>query len=151
MTLSNSKVVVFDFDGVIVAGSEYTKETAWGSVLAPYGVEAGDLLQEASTLFGFGKKGDRFDMLRYIFQHLGVDDVETEVQKVGGMFDAFLQDAITKEGPAPGVVDTLTELQKHYPLYVNSPQRVCGQVLLRLDSHHFLKESTVVQKVKPKI
>ena len=71
MNKSKIKVLVFDFDGVIVSHSEFFKESAWDEMFTPYGVRYKPFLAEARSIFGFGKKGDRFDIFRYVYEKLG--------------------------------------------------------------------------------
>lgn len=116
------KAVVFDFDGVLVTHSEFLKEGAWADIVSRHeGI--GPNFIKANDHFGFGKPGDRFDILRMMFEEYGLTGgvLEETIAKEAEFFNNFVQEGIVKEGLAEGVVYTLESLTKmSLPLYVNS-------------------------------
>lgn len=118
--MGSVSVIVFDFDGVIVSRSEFSKEDAWKEVFLPYKGSYEQYFADASAQFAWGKKGDRFDIMRYVYEHLGVEDVDSVVREGGIMFDRILQQQILNEGVVPDAHAVLERLRVRYPLYVNS-------------------------------
>jgi phosphoglycolate phosphatase-like HAD superfamily hydrolase len=114
------KAIVFDFDGVLVSHSEFFKEEGWKKVFAPYASTYEPYFIEASSRFSFGKKGDRFDILRYVYERLRVDAIEDHIATGAALFDSYVQERILNVGLAPGARDTLEILSTRFPLYVNS-------------------------------
>lgn len=116
------KVLVFDFDGVIVRASEQFKQDAWDT-LFPHGSEARAAFEEAEARYGRGRGGDRYDILRHVFASLGVndEDMPATVALAAGRFDTIVQDRITAAGMDARDRAALEELAKlGYRLYLNS-------------------------------
>lgn len=115
-------VVVFDFDGVLVAESEYFKDEAWGRVFFPHVGKYEQYLAEAKARFGVGMGGDRYDILEYVYRKLGVSSMSlpTLIETGGKAFDDYVQARIGAVGIVPGTREALAEFAKRGPLYVNS-------------------------------
>lgn len=117
------KATVFDFDGVIVLDSESFKEEAWALVFAPYPEEVWRArFRESKELFGYGKRGDRYDVIRHVLA--GVDPDGTQdaglIEAIATAFDEHLQQRIREAGPASGCVPLLEDLSARMPLFINS-------------------------------
>lgn len=135
------KVLVFDFDGVIISHSEFFKEDAWKEVFKKYKGKYESYFEEASGLYGFGKKGDRFDILRHIFEKLAVEDIEKEVQNGAKTFDAYIQEKILAAGVVRGVPEALESFGRMYPLYLNTGTAQSGidKTIINLDLRKYFK------------
>ncbi|MDB5224642.1 MAG: hypothetical protein JWO43_264 [Candidatus Adlerbacteria bacterium] len=118
----NVQVIVFDFDGVIVSHSEFFKEVAWLQVFAPYTGRYEAAFAEARLMYGWGKKGDRFDILRHVYEKIGepAELIPALVESGARMFDVLVQKSILEAGAVPGAADVLAQLNSQYPLYINS-------------------------------
>lgn len=122
MKIDRPEVLVFDFDGVVVGHSEFFKEEAWHQVFAPYRGLYELPLTKTRELFGFGKKGDRFDVLRYVYEQVGVaeEDIPALVERGARQFNDLVQAGILRAGVVPGGKEVLGRLAQRLPLYVNS-------------------------------
>ena len=118
----NPHALVFDFDGVLVAHSETFKLEAWRVVFKPYEGRYEPFFDEAQTTFGFGKKGDRYDILLHVYTKLGepAERVEKLVQAGAKLFNELVQEGIRNAGLVEGGYEVLAELSKRFPMYVNS-------------------------------
>lgn len=118
--MSEITTIVFDFDGVIVSNSEFAKHAAWHEILAPHKDSYESLLKEAEEKFAFGRKGDRFDMLRHILTGLNVDKIEERISVLAAEYDLYVQRHISAEGVSDDVRAAIAELSERYSLYINS-------------------------------
>lgn len=111
------KVIVFDFDGVLV-DSNPLKNQAWFSIFENYPKVTRQIVSDALAR----NKGTRFDILRTIFERAGFpkEEVQKHIEAEALRFDALVQDLIAKRGLIRGVVDTLTDLSKRFHIYINS-------------------------------
>lgn len=132
--------IVFDFDGVIVQDSEFFKQEAWRIVFSPYGEKAMEWFREAEEKYGGGRGGDRFDILRHIYQRLGepAHTIPSLVKEGAATFNLYLQKRILEVGVKRSNRGALEELSKSYALYINSatPEKELEQTVvhLKLDS-----------------
>lgn len=113
-------VVVFDFDNVIVRGSESFKQHAWDE-LFDLGTVEHRRLSEARTLFADGK-GNRYDMLCHVYETNDREDdrVETAAER----FDDIVRSKIRITGIHPDDRRALIEISKHVHLHIvsNTPE-----------------------------
>lgn len=127
------EAIVFDFDNVIVRGSEACKRTAWGSVFDTDSVEY-KKLQEAQTLFAHGK-GDRFDILGYVLDvPTGVDArFHAPVIAKARQYDEVVQKCIASLGIVTSDLEAILLLYQRFPLYIVSatPEEALRTTLLR--------------------
>lgn len=111
------KVVVFDFDGVIV-DSNRGKENAF------YRLFEGDphISRELVADVLGHNVGTRFDVLRDIFVRSGAPagEIARLVDESAARFDAMAQEWISARGLAPGASETLSDLSAKFCLYINS-------------------------------
>lgn len=115
------RVIVFDFDGVLVPGSEAVKRAAWVHVFASRGERAVTHAQEYVTAYMNGK-GDRFDIIRSVLTRLGemVENMDEAVGKLSSVFDDFVQKGIADLAVSGATVKVLQDLSSTHTLYVNS-------------------------------
>lgn len=116
------KVIVLDFDGVVIPESEMFKKESWEH-LFPHDSESGRALQEAEARFGRGRGGDRFDILRYVYKTIGTEDadIESRVAEGAGVFDDFVQRRIIETGITVQNRQVIEGLKnKGYRMYLNS-------------------------------
>lgn len=135
-------VIVFDFDGVIVRSSEFLKREAWQVVLASYG-RAMRHFGEAEAKYGGGRGGDRYDVLRYVFEKLSepTNKIPSLVETAAAAYNAHLQKRIAEVGVEPSDRKALQELSVRYPLYINSatPDKELNQTIMLLRLHTIFK------------
>lgn len=118
-----TQAIGFDFDGVFVMDSENFKTEAWGKALAPYTGSYEPLLAEAHTSMGFGKRGGRVEIMRYVFEKLGEPEekIPALVEEAAHVFDDYVQGMIVKAGLVPGALPMLQGLKdRGTALYLNS-------------------------------
>ncbi len=110
------KVIVFDFDGVIV-DSNRLKEEAFSKIFKGTDISPAlvDEIQRENT-------GTRFDMLRDIFVKSGRSENEIArlVDEYAARFDETAQGGIVEQGMFSGAREILERLSGRYPLYLNS-------------------------------
>ncbi|MBI2053174.1 MAG: HAD family hydrolase, partial [Candidatus Sungbacteria bacterium] len=111
------KVVVFDFDGVIV-DSNRIKEDAFYRLFEGHPHISRELVADVLMR----NVGTRFDILRDIFVRSGAqpDEITRLVDESAARFDAMVQERIATRGLAPGARETLEDLSKNICLYINS-------------------------------
>lgn len=114
--------LVFDFDGVIVPGSEQIKQQAWDEVFRSYGDSYKEPLSLAEAKYGRGRGGDRFDILRSTYSALGEygSMLEEHVTSGANTFDAVVQEKILSYGVDDDTRRVLQSLSRRWPLYINS-------------------------------
>ena len=118
--MSGGKVIVFDFDGVIIP-SEELKVEAYTRIFTDFGEEAPEeAIREARQEFA-DARGNRFDAVRGIFRRTGrAGDIEKAVQTYGGRYGDIVRKGITELRVDDATRKTLERLSKIYPLYINS-------------------------------
>lgn len=128
--------IVFDFDGVIVQDSEFFKQEAWRVVFASYGEKVMEWFREAEAKYGGGRSGDRFDILRHMYQRLGepAHQVPSLVEEGAATFNLYVQKRILEVGVECSNRGALEELSKSYALYINSatPEKELEQTVMHL-------------------
>ncbi len=115
-------VIVLDFDGVIVRGSEAAKRACWSGVLD------GDALVRCLRAYD-ERRGTRYDIIRQV---LGPGD---DAALMGRRYSRLLQDAIVAEGVHPDDRAALIQLKEQHWLCVNSatPQSDLDAIIDALD------------------
>lgn len=114
------RVIVYDFDGVVVRRSEKIKEEAWMRVFRTQ--DELKAFSVAEERFGRGRGGDRYDILRATYEALlyPEDEVAARVAEGGRAFDVFVRAAIVKEGVQVKDHLLIQELAGMYSQYLNS-------------------------------
>lgn len=112
------KVVVFDFDGVIV-DSNHEKENAFYRLFDGHPHISRELVADVLVR----NVGTRLDILRDIFVRSGAPagEIARLVDESAARFDAMVQERISARGLAPGAQEALEDLnKKNLCLYINS-------------------------------
>ncbi len=131
------RVIVFDFDGVIVDSNRLKQESLL-SIFEGSGVKE-DIVREVESR----TQGTRFDILRDIFVRSGknAEEVAALTDEYAKRFDDAVQRGIAEYGMIPGTREALAELGRSYALYVNSmtPQAALEKTISHLGIHSFFK------------
>lgn len=122
------KVIVFDFDNCIVLdeqtrkGSEEVKDRAWFDVFSEYDAKELDTVVEQTKKDIAGGKGDRNDIAARVLKHFGFPEQEIpqEVARRCRRFDEIIQEGIKKISISSATRDSIAELSKNFPLYINT-------------------------------
>ncbi len=113
------QVIVFDFDGVIVP-SEEIKVQGYTSIFSEFGEYAPvEAIEDARREFA-GTTGNRFDIIRSIFQRIGSKDVEAHTEEYAARYGKIVKERIEMLEVNPDIRQILEQLHLHYPLYINS-------------------------------
>ena len=135
------KVIVFDFDGVIVP-SEQTKIDGYSLIFSEFGEAVPEnSIIEARREFA-DAKGNRFDIIRSIFRRLGVTTgLEEKVAEYGQRYGKLVQERIEALSVDAATRATLERLASMYPLYINSnnPDESLRETLQSLDVVKYFK------------
>src|SRR3989338_7075205 len=110
------KVIVFDFDGVLVDSNRLKRE-AWFKLFAPEEV-SDELIMDVLEKV----KATRYDILREIFMRLGKPEGEIEslVSQYAGRYNDIVQAGIFSMGLNPWAEEILSNLKPKFNLYLNS-------------------------------
>lgn len=119
---TQAKVYVVDFDNVVIRGSEEAKARAWKDIFGGLGPRALGLFEEAENTYGRGRGGDRFTIIRHVFQGLGQtgEELERSVNATSQEFDDAVQAYIARTGIEPSDREALEAMKRRGPLYLNS-------------------------------
>lgn len=109
-----TKVIVFDFDGVIV-DSNGLKRDAWFSIFPQESGITRDEIRESVERV----RETRYDIIRDIFRKRGKPEGE-ELEALVKEYAMRFGDYINQMKPMPGVLEMLPVLQGRFPLYINS-------------------------------
>jgi len=135
------KVIVFDFDGVIV-DSNALKYNAFFKLFPESDTKAQNTVKE--VMFSIGDR-TRFKILEQIMKKLEKrkDEIENLVAHYAGKYNEIVQKEIFEKGLTPGALETLKNLSRDYNLYINSatPEFALKETLGRLDINRFLRAS----------
>jgi phosphoglycolate phosphatase-like HAD superfamily hydrolase len=139
-TQTQIKVVVFDFDGVLI-NSNVVKEAAWGEILPwPLAQKIKPIIKRTTQAEG---AGSRFDILIQLFRGWGRPKriLDVLVNHYANRYNEYVQVRLAKMGLVPGVERMLLELGKKYALYVNSstPDDALQTTFKTLGISHFFK------------
>lgn len=141
INLANIRAFIFDFDGVIVRGSEDIKRRAW-SVCDDLDPIALDSLDRYRRKYAQGK-GSRFDILRGLVHDLGYRGVEAEAlaAEYARRYNDLVQNEIRLHGVAPADFDIIRSLAATYDLYINSatPEAALIESISALGLQSFFK------------
>lgn len=112
------KVIVFDFDGVIVDSTKL-KHEAWFSFFPKEDVHAN---LAAAKVLGTLWHESRYNIFRAILKEMQTpeDKIETFVASHALEYGKRVDSAIIEKGFMPGAFDVITKLYEQYPLYINS-------------------------------
>jgi HAD superfamily hydrolase (TIGR01549 family) len=138
----NIKALVFDFDGVIARESEFLKQKAWEEVFRGYGVRAHALLKEALRHVR-DIRGDRFDLLRYMYTHLDdTQPIEILVARGAELFEREFRKHMQEISIPHETYSGLSAVSRRFPLYINSatPTEVLLHTLAELRLTSFFKK-----------
>lgn len=115
------KVIVFDFDGVIVRLSDLIKAGAWGFV-----ANHPDIGSRVAIAMGeeYSRtiQGNRIDTLEFTFKHLGwaEEKISALIEKHAKRYNDIVQEGIRALGVNPEDRKAICDLRKRYNLYINS-------------------------------
>lgn len=133
------KAIVFDFDGVIVRNSEFTKESAWSDIF-PRKYESEIL--KARQKFA-GGKGSRFEIIRELAPIFNIPEekVDRWIQDKAEDYARITSMATMQEGILIEDFIALKKLSVKYPLYLNSatPETVLPDIVKKLNIAAFFK------------
>lgn len=135
------KVIVFDFDGVIVP-SEEIKVKGYEWMFSEHGEEVPlDAIREARSEFAEAR-GNRFDIIRSIFQRLGHGDLEERTHMYAQRFGAIVQSRINALRVDTLVMQMLEKYSRTHRLYINSnnPDESLRETVRALGIEHFFTE-----------
>jgi phosphoglycolate phosphatase-like HAD superfamily hydrolase len=113
------KVVVFDFDGVLIP-SEEIKQNGYRWMFSEFGE---DVPEEAIRLAReefSNARGNRYDIIRSICARIGKTDIESDVTKYAERFGDVVRNKLAAFTVEPNVRAMLERAGKGGPLYINS-------------------------------
>lgn len=137
--MPNIKVIVFDFDGVIV-DSNALKYNAFFKLFPESDANAQNAVKEATDS---ARNKNRFRILREIFRKFGksANEIENLVSRYAEEYNKKVQQGIIKKGFMPGALQSLKNLSAKYALYINSltPEFALKEAVENLGIGRFLK------------
>lgn len=136
------KAIIFDFDGVIVADSEYIKEDCWDAVVKELGEGARQPLLSARHKFANGK-GSRYDIIKdaLIVLNYQSEQIDGLVNHCAAVYNGAVQAGILKKGVWPADYESLRRMSLRYPLYINSatPEIAIKETVINLKLKEIFK------------
>lgn len=134
--------IVFDFDGVIVLGSERTKQRCWFELFSPHGEEAIAALTKALERYGQGR-GSRYDIIRDTLLALGMPEKRMAklIEAYSNEYTQKVRAGILAEGIRNEDRRALDFLSKKADLFINTgtPQSAMEEILDKLSISHLFK------------
>jgi phosphoglycolate phosphatase-like HAD superfamily hydrolase len=152
MNLQNMKLIILDFDGVII-DSEKLKRDAWITLLEvtddPVGFSWGShdprvLIQNAyETWIDGAQRGSRYEIIDHMMYEAGYPKSDSSVSWYAKKYNDIVQRGITETGVSFHTRKTLKSLSQHYPLYLNSatPEKNLKESLDVLTIAEYFKEA----------
>ena len=132
------KVIIFDFDGVIV-DSNHLKREAWFKLFPKKERVSGTIINNVLNR----NQATRFEVLRAIFTELGKssDKIGALVTEYAERYNRMIQKGIVEIGLIPEVKEVLSDIVRHYALYLNSatPPVALREMVENLDLDRFFK------------
>ncbi len=130
------KAIVFDFDNVIVRGSEKIKKDAWSDIFKKDTEKI--TLKRALKEFGHGM-GDRADIIRFVISEVGFKNKKKLVEQYVQLYGKIVSDQILEKGIHKDDLDAIDVLSKEYSLFVNSatPEKELIKLCNSLGIYHF--------------
>lgn len=145
------KVIVFDFDGVIVRLSDLIKAGAWNFVANHPDIGSRKPIIEAQDYFR-ERHGNRYDVLRFVFHQLEKHprEISPLVAKHAKRYNDIVQEGIMALGVEPEDRKALRDLSRSYNLYINSgtPEAELKQSVDALGLKHYFKGGVLGQPAK---
>lgn len=133
------KVIVFDFDGVIVDSTKL-KHEAWFSFFPKEDVHAN---LAVAKVMGTLWHESRYNIFRAILKEMQTpeDALEILVAAHALEYGKRVDGAIIEKGFMPGAFDAITKLYEQYPLYINSgtPEEPLITLVQRLGIDRYFK------------
>jgi len=110
------RIIVFDFDGVIVDSNELKFKDVWKRLFSLSPEISYELIERAKP------RGTRYDALRFIAFEIDIpkEEIEAWVEACANEYNDIVQEGIVETGLFSGVYNTLKELTKNHTLYLNS-------------------------------
>ncbi len=134
------KAITFDFDGVIVADSEYIKEDSWEVVVRVLGEISREPIIAARQAFSKGR-GSRYDIIAATLSSLGYSEekIPEFTNNLAEVYNEEVQRGILRKGVRPIDRRGLSELALSYPLYINSatPESAVAESVKKLGLAEF--------------
>lgn len=114
------KVIVFDFDGVLVDSNSLKRGAFYGLLADVHGLSPE--LIETTWTESYGRSLTRFEFLNSLFMKIGKsgDELENLVKVYAAKYDDVVQRGIRSGGLMPGAFEVLSRLSEKYTLYINS-------------------------------
>ena len=133
------KVIVFDFDGVIV-DSNSIKYNAFFNAFSDAHPDARGVM---SSVISENKYGNRFDVFRAALKRVDADDryIERLVVSYAEDYNKIVQEGIRGTGLAPGAFEIIQSYSEDRGLYINSGtyEPALHQTLKNLSINHFFR------------
>lgn len=132
------KVLVFDFDGVLV-DSERIKREAWFDIFPASSRVSKELVRDVLSRI----KITRYDILREIFFKAGTpaEEMQKYVDEYAKKYQTRVEKLLASQGLVSGAHGALSALSHKFGLYVNSvtPEEPLILTLVRLEIYGFFR------------
>ncbi len=141
--MTQPKVIVLDFDGVIV-DSESGKREAWSTLFRTMhdpagfswsGVDTPPLIAQALEIWIDGEaKGSRYEIIEHIMDGARYPKTSERVRLYADAYTKLAEELIEQSGMADDTRDVLAALSARFPLYMNSgtPQEALTSIVEKL-------------------
>ncbi|PIR69939.1 MAG: hypothetical protein COU47_00715 [Candidatus Niyogibacteria bacterium CG10_big_fil_rev_8_21_14_0_10_46_36] len=135
------KVIVFDFDGVIV-DSPKLKQDAWFDFFPETYTEGHAAVQKVFA--SLQEQESRYTIFRAILKELQTPEhrIEPLVVRYADAYSKKVESKIIERGCVAGALEAIKDLSGQYSLYINSgtPEDALIRILERLDIRKYFKE-----------
>jgi phosphoglycolate phosphatase-like HAD superfamily hydrolase len=135
------KVVVFDFDGVIIP-SEEIKQNGYRWMFSEFGEDVPEEAIRAARAEFSNARGNRYDIIRSVLTRIGkTDDLDEMVRLYAKRFGEIVQSRLENFRVEPKVLGMLEKLSKKHALYINSntPDEPLRETLKSLGIEYLFK------------